>query len=178
VLTAVLPAHNEAGNIGRSIAAAQEALEGLVRAGRLDDWDNDGTSESAPPDVGFGGDDGDGLSSEELVELTATVAAQQEAIVALEEFQASSLGFIGHMTDDEHWSASSSDEGDWRGLESLHSSGQENWRQGPNGDAIRAYEDCFKEGHLLVPAERQLRRGPANQKRRIHGPLFFLGAPC
>ena len=49
MLTAVLPAHNEADNIGRSIAAAQEALEGLVVAGQLEDWEivvvDDGSSD-------------------------------------------------------------------------------------------------------------------------------------
>ncbi len=108
-----------------------------------DDWDNDGTSETAPPDVGFGGDDGDGLSSEELAELTATVAAQQEAIVALEEFQASSLCFIGHMMDGKYWQprieGADGYPGYWIDIEDLHY----RWNQGPNSDAQEAYDDCF-----------------------------------
>ena len=123
-----------------------------------DDWDNDGTTESEPPDVGFG-DDGDdeGLSSEELAELTATVAAQQEAIVALEEFQASSLCFIGHMLDETQWTGrhpgQSDYPGTWRDIiwsagdggedPSGAGSGQATWSQGPNADSMKAYEDCF-----------------------------------
>ena len=96
---------------------------------------------------GSGDDDGGdgGLADliSDVAEMSATIAAQQVAIVELEAFESSALCFIGHMTDDQHWRASSSDEGSWREIEGIDSTGQENWRQGPNGDGMKAYDDCF-----------------------------------
>ena len=94
-------------------------------------------SKTAAPslgDAGSGGvddpgDDGDGVDA-------ATLAALELRVAELEDFQSSSLCFIGHMTDDSSWEGYTSPY--WRDIDS-----EARWDQGPNSDATKAYEDCF-----------------------------------
>jgi len=56
--------------------------------------------------------------------------------------------FIGHMSDDQYWYASlysdGRDESEWRTMSNDHTDeGVRGWNQGPNSDAMKAYEDCF-----------------------------------
>jgi len=87
------------------------------------------------------GDDGDdgGLADliQDVAEMSATIAAQQAAIVELELFKSSSLCFIDHMTDDQRWSYTSEAWGD------VGTDGNDAWGQGPNSDSQKAYDDCF-----------------------------------
>jgi len=108
--------------------------------------------------------DGDNASIAEalaqIAELVTTVAAQQAAIVALEsdvaalesdvveleQFKSSSLCFIGHMTDDSRWYANPRDYySEWREIiwGTTTQDGEHEWGQGPNSDAMKAYENCF-----------------------------------
>ena len=79
----------------------------------------------------------------------ATLAALGLRVAELEDFQSSSLCFIGHMTDDSYWDGwrvelEDPRDGAWKDIEwDGSSSGEWEWNQGPNSDAIKAYEDCF-----------------------------------
>ncbi len=71
-----------------------------------------------------GGDDDDGLSSADLAAVQADIASIK--------------CFIGHMTDDQTWNSSSSR---WYDISDEY--GFASWDEGPNSDAMKAYEDCF-----------------------------------
>jgi|TARA_R100000458_G_scaffold58772_1_gene67542 hypothetical protein len=92
---------------------------------------------------GGGDDDADDMDSitealAQIAELGTTVAAQQAAIVELEQFKSNSLCFIGHMTDDMYLS-----DDEWREISNMYEA--TTWEQGSGSgsDAMRAYEDCF-----------------------------------
>jgi hypothetical protein len=98
--------------------------------------DDDGGSDG-PGD----GDGDDAVSAAEIAEL----AGQIEDLVA---FQVSALCFIGHMTDDQHWSGGNTSDsyypGIWSDIEWYdHDDGERDWGQGPNSDSQKAYDDCF-----------------------------------
>ena len=86
----------------------------------------------ADDDGGPGGDD----DAAALAALELRVAELELRVAELEDFQSSALCFIGHMTDDQTWSVSSN-----QFITMGDSSGQ--WEEGPNSDAMKAYEDCF-----------------------------------
>jgi hypothetical protein len=99
-----------------------------------------GSSDDGGDGPGDDGDDGDGMSAADLAALEARV-------LALEDFKSSSLCFIGHMTDDQWWKADNTDEistwGDIPWDDSGYDHGATRWEQGPNSDAMKAYDDCF-----------------------------------
>jgi len=114
--------------------------DGSSDGGGVDDGDDDVPSDD--------GDEEDAVSAAELAEL----AGQIEDLVA---FQTSALCFIGHMTDDQEWFGAPTDHEDYPGLwsEITWGEGGESYdyrnrgygymTQGPNSDAMKAYEDCF-----------------------------------
>jgi hypothetical protein len=81
--------------------------------------DDGGGSDGDGPDDGDGG--GDDVSAADLAELAADIASIK--------------CFIGHMTDDQRWDGYS---GAWEDKSDYHT-----WYQGPNSDALKAYDDCF-----------------------------------
>jgi hypothetical protein len=109
--------------------------------GSADDDDSDDGED--PP-----GDDDDGGLAELASQVTdlATSLASTEA--ALASLQASVDCYIGHQMDDVLWIAEDTDDDDYPGYWSAISwddvyDGDERWTQGPNSDAMKAYEDCF-----------------------------------
>jgi len=100
--------------------------------------DGDGSSDDGGDDggddPGDGGNDGDGLSAEDLAAVEADIASIK--------------CFIGHMTDDQSWWSEETEDDDYPGyweeiIWNRNYSGSDHWKQGPNSDASKAYDDCF-----------------------------------
>ena len=134
-------------SIGSSLFTLFLVLACTAGADKADDDDflrdssAGGDSQSVANDTAEAPDDApseDTLESQ-IAALSTTVEAQQVAIAALEEGQASLLCFIGHMTDEQRWDPSD------EAFEDIEPAALNSvtWRQGPNTDSSQAYEDCF-----------------------------------
>jgi len=103
--------------------------------------DQDGTTEDGTTGGGDGSTPPPEVSAADLAELA-------EALVATEAEVASLKCFIGHMIDDQSWYPEEPDDSDYPGFWdeidwNTSSHGSSTWGEGPNSDAMKAYEDCF-----------------------------------
>lgn len=108
-----------------------------------DDCD-DGSDDIDEPDDG---DQNGGVTPAELAELAADLATLQSDFLTL---QASVDCWVGHQIDDLSWASRATDAGDYPGYwndidwdDTNSGDGEHEWGQGPNSDAMYAYNDCF-----------------------------------
>ena len=94
------------------------------------------------------GGDGDAVDPAAFAEVVTQVAAMELAIADAQLELTRYACFRDHMLDDQEWAARDLDDPDspgfWRDIEwDAGGTGAGRWDQGPNSDAMRAFEDCW-----------------------------------